>query len=441
MLGMLTYENRRLLVVNPLTDCDVLAPALFNDHWIIELTDSISSIEPIYDACILFLQQKHLENLEPIKDMIRSSRTEWVAVIDTDLKKNKSLAGFIYEWFFDFHTLPFDTPRIICTLGRAAGMARLCYGRNEIIAQDSGTLIGESLTMRKLRTLVEKISLTGSTVLITGESGTGKELVAKSLHRQSQRSASPFIAINCGAIPENLIQSELFGHEKGAFTGAYQRKIGRIESAEDGTLFLDEIGDLPSDMQANLLRFLQEGTFERVGGRESIRTNVRILAATHVDLEQAIKERKFREDLYYRINVLNIHTMALRDHKEDITALTEHFSNLYSIESGKRAKRLSNAAITALINHDWPGNIRELANRIRRGQVLAEGKQVEPSDMGFNDDTVRPCRLLEDYLHSAEQQALKDALMHYSTNMSNAARSLGVSRPTLYRLLHKHQLR
>jgi len=441
MLGTIDCTNRRLLVVNPLTNCDALTSRLLTDKWTIELANTISSIEPIYDACVFFLQQKHLENPGPVKDMIRSSRTEWIAVIDTDLKRNKSLASFIYEWFFDFHTLPVDIPRISCTLGRAAGMARLCHENNTTLRQDYGMLIGDSLAMRSLRKLVQKLSLTDAAVLITGESGTGKELVAKSLHRQSRRSASPFIAINCGAIPENLIQSELFGHEKGAFTGAYQRKIGRIESAEGGTLFLDEIGDLPLEMQANLLRFLQEGTFERVGGRESIKTNVRILAATHIDLENAIKNGKFREDLYYRINVLNIHTTALREHKEDIVALAEHFANLFAIESGKRARKISDSAIAALINHDWPGNIRELANRIRRGQVLAEGKKISPEDMSFSDDTLKQCRPLEEYLHNAEHQALKDALMHYSTNMSNAARSLGVSRPTLYRLLHKHQLR
>jgi len=279
--------------------------------------------------------------------------------------------------------------------------------------------------------------------LIRGDSGTGKELVAKTLHRQSQRHAKPFVAINCGAIPEHLIQSELFGHEKGAFTGAHQRKVGRIEAANGGTLFLDEIGDLPMELQANLLRFLQEKQIERVGGSQPIPVDVRVLAATHVDLEAAVEKGTFREDLYYRLNVLQVVTAPLRERHGDIAMLANHFSRFYSQETGRRPRSFSDDALVAMGEHAWPGNVRELANRVRRGLVLAEGRQIEAVDLGLQGQQAisPPMATLEDYKHRAERQALCDVLNRHSDNLSVAARVLGVSRPTFYRLLHKHQIR
>jgi DNA-binding NtrC family response regulator len=279
-------------------------------------------------------------------------------------------------------------------------------------------------------------------VLIRGESGTGKELVARTLHRLSARADKPSVAINCGAIPENLIQSELFGHEKGAFTGAHQRKIGRIESADGGTLFLDEIGDLPLEMQANLLRFLQEMTIERVGGSKPISVNVRVIAATHINLEEAVAEGTFREDLYYRLNVLQVQMPPLRERLLDVPQLAHHFVSLFSEETGRRPRRFSQAALLAMASHGWPGNVRELANRVRRGLVIAEGRQIEAEDIGLDRVIKLPAVLdtLEEYKLKAERQAVSDALLQYSQNLSQAARALGISRPTLYRLLHKHQL-
>ena len=268
-------------------------------------------------------------------------------------------------------------------------------------------------------------------------------MVARTLHRQSQRHDKPFVAINCGAIPEHLIQSELFGHEKGAFTGAHQRKIGRIEAANGGTLFLDEIGDLPLELQANLLRFLQEKHIERVGGSQPIDVDVRVLAATHVDLEEAIISGRFREDLYYRLNVLQVITAPLRERHGDLAMLANHFSRFYSLETGRRPRSFSEEALVAMGNHHWPGNVRELANRVRRGLVLAEGRQIEARDLGL--ETRQPPSVsmgtLEDYKDRAERQALCDVLQRHSNNLSVAARVLGVSRPTFYRLLHKHQIR
>jgi len=304
-------------------------------------------------------------------------------------------------------------------------------------------LLGDSRPILELRKLLGKLAPTESPVLIRGESGTGKELVARTLHRQSQRCDMPFIAINCGAIPEHLIQSELFGHEKGAFTGAHQRKVGRIEAAHGGTLFLDEIGDLPLELQANLLRFLQEKHIERVGGSQPIPVDVRVLAATHVDLERAIEQGRFREDLYYRLNVLQVVTAPLRDRHGDLSMLANHFSHFYSLETGRRPRTFSDHALAAMGRHHWPGNVRELANRVRRGLVLAEGRQIEAQDLGLHvlEQEEQPLGTLEDYKHRAERQALCDVLDRHSNNMSIAAKVLGVSRPTFYRLLHKHQIR
>ena len=309
-------------------------------------------------------------------------------------------------------------------------------------AEGEHELLGESLAVRDLRRLLAKLAPTDSPVLIRGESGTGKELVARTLHRQSRRVDKPFVAINCGAIPEHLIQSELFGHEKGAFTGAHQRKVGRIEAADGGTLFLDEIGDLPLELQANLLRFLQEQQIERVGGNRPVEVDVRVLAATHVDLEAAIDAGTFREDLYYRLNVLQVGTAPLRERSEDPPLLANHFSRLYSLETGRRPRRFSEDALAAMAMHAWPGNVRELANRVRRGLVLAEGRQIEAQDLGL--ECARdgpPLSSLEVYKLCAERQAMCDALARYGDNLSVAARMLGVSRPTFYRLLHKHRLR
>ncbi|MBT8768910.1 sigma-54 dependent transcriptional regulator [Metapseudomonas boanensis] len=433
---------RRLLVVDPCKDCEALLPLLSNNGWDVESCALQHAIEQVCDVGLLRLQIQHLKRPESVKQLIRNSGTEWIAVVSPDTLRSKEIGDFIGEWFFDFHTLPFDTPRLQCVLGRAFGMARL---RGRMARASTGArhdqLVGHSPSIIQLRKLVTKLAQTDSAILVRGESGTGKELVAKALHQQSRRSEGPFVAINCGAISESLIQSELFGHEKGAFTGAHQRKIGRLESANGGTLFLDEIGDLPLEMQANLLRFLQEKTIERVGGNAPIEVDVRVIAATHVDLESAVAEGRFREDLYYRLNVLQIQATPLRERKQDIPLLADHFADFYANEVGRRPRDFSAAAIASMVAHGWPGNVRELANRVRRAQVLAEGRQVGPIDLGLEVEVARfeTCGgTLNDYLCRAERQALEDVMSVHTTNMSRAARALGISRPTFYRLLHKH---
>jgi len=435
--------QRRLLVVDPCDDCHRLLPGLRTIGWDVDSCDLESARERSCDVGLLRLQPFHLESPEAVKDLISRSGTEWIAVLSQEVLRLQKVGDFVCEWFFDFHTLPFDVSRVQVTLGRAFGMARL-RGQGSIhVDQPEHELLGNSRPIRDLRKLLGKLAPTESPVLIRGESGTGKELVARTLHRQSQRHDKPFVAINCGAIPEHLIQSELFGHEKGAFTGAHQRKVGRIEAAHGGTLFLDEIGDLPLELQANLLRFLQEKHIERVGGSQPIPVDVRVLAATHVDLEAAITSGRFREDLYYRLNVLQVITAPLRERHGDLGMLASHFAHFYSQETGRRPRSFSEDALVAMGKHDWPGNVRELANRVRRGLVLAEGRQIQASDLGLLSLQAQdlPMGTLEDYKHRAERQALCDVLNRHSDNLSVAARVLGISRPTFYRLLHKHQIR
>ncbi|MFJ2362120.1 sigma 54-interacting transcriptional regulator [Pseudomonas sp. NPDC087697] len=438
-----TPALRRLLVVDPCDDCHRLLPGLRSVGWDVDSCTLENAVERSCDVGLLRLQPVHLERPEAVKGLISHSGTEWIAVLNQEVLRLQNVGDFVCEWFFDFHTLPFDVSRVQVTLGRAFGMARL-RGQGTIhVNQPEHELLGDSRPIRELRKLLSKLAPTESPVLIRGESGTGKELVARTLHRQSQRRSKPFVAINCGAIPEHLIQSELFGHEKGAFTGAHQRKVGRIEAANGGTLFLDEIGDLPLELQANLLRFLQEKHIERVGGSQLIPVDVRVLAATHVDLESAIEAKRFREDLYYRLNVLQVVTAPLRERHGDLAMLANHFSHFYSQETGRRPRSFSEDALIAMGKHDWPGNVRELANRVRRGLVLAEGRQIEARDLGLIGQQVitTPMGTLEDYKTRAERQALCDVLNRHSDNLSVAARVLGVSRPTFYRLLHKHQIR
>ena len=434
---------RRLLVVDPCDDCHRLLPGLRLVGWDVDSCTLENAVDRTCDVGLLRLQPLHLDRPDAVKELISRSGTEWIAVLNQEVLRLQNVGDFVCEWFFDFHTLPFDVSRVQVTLGRAFGMARLRGQGTVHIDQPEHELLGDSKPIRELRKLLSKLAPTESPVLIRGESGTGKELVARTLHRQSQRRDKPFVAINCGAIPEHLIQSELFGHEKGAFTGAHQRKIGRIEAAHGGTLFLDEIGDLPLELQANLLRFLQEKHIERVGGSQPIPVDVRVLAATHVDLEAAIEKKRFREDLYYRLNVLQVVTAPLRERNGDLLMLANHFSHFYSHETGRRPRSFSEDALLAMSKQDWPGNVRELANRVRRGLVLAEGRQIEARDLGLisHQAVATPIATLEDYKHRAERQALCDVLNRHSDNLSIAARVLGISRPTFYRLLHKHQIR
>lgn len=436
-------SNRRLLIVDPCDECHHLLPSLRSAGWEVRNCSLGSALEHPCDVGLLRLQSSHLQHPEAVKDLIKRSNTEWIALLSAEELRMQNVGDFVCEWFFDFHALPFDVSRVQVTLGRAFDMARLRGKGTVYVDEPEQELLGESRPIRELRKLLTKLAASSSPVLIRGETGTGKELVARTLHRQSSRRDKPFIAVNCGAIPEHLIQSELLGHEKGTCTGVHQHKIGRFEAAHGGTLFLDEIGDLPLELQDELLRLLEDKHVERVGGSEPIPLDVRVLAASHVDLERAVESGRFREDLYHRLNVLHVVTAPLRERHGDLAMLANHFAQFYSMETGRRPRSFSDNALGAMGRHDWPGNVRELANRVRRGLVLAEGRQIEAHDLGLQvvEEEDGPMGTLEDYKHRAERQALCDVLNRHSDNLSIAAKVLGVSRPTFYRLLHKHQIR
>jgi two-component system NtrC family response regulator len=286
--------------------------------------------------------------------------------------------------------------------------------------------------------LIRKVAPTSAPVLILGESGTGKEMVALALHHLSAQKGGPFIAINCNTIPENLLESELFGHEKGAFTGAHMQRKGHIETAAGGTLFLDEIGELPAQVQVKLLRFLQEKCFQRVGGRQEIHSDARIVAATNRNLEESVASGKFREDLYFRLAVVVLKLPPLRERGDDIILVAKAFLQNFGVEHGKPGLTFAADALRALTLHSWPGNIRELQNRVRRAVIMADGKRVSARNLELTAAlSALPPQTLKEARESLERQMVQDALRRHCGKITAAALELGVSRPTLYELMEK----
>jgi DNA-binding NtrC family response regulator len=371
----------------------------------------------------------------------RHRQVQWLVLLAPRSEIDERLAGFIAEGFFDYLTAPVEAERLYGCAGHAYGMS-LVQQRAQAESNDGQEeMVGTSEGMRLLFRNIRKMAASDAPVLISGESGSGKELAARAVHERSSRARGPFVAVDCGSIPETLIQSELFGHEKGAFTGAAQRKTGRIESAQGGTLFLDEIGDLPLDMQVNLLRFLQGSTIQHLGSTKPIDVDARVVAATHVDLEEAVRQGRFREDLYYRLNVLRLNVPALRERDDDIELLARYFLKQFLRESKGKVIGYTAEARAALRTHRWPGNIRELINRVRRAIVMCEGQWVTPHDLDLDLDAAREEQAinLNEVRQAAERKALGEALKLTNQNYSAAARMLGVSRVTLYRLIEKHQ--
>lgn len=345
---------------------------------------------------------------------------------------------------YDFFAKPFEPELLNLTVERAFRMFELQSENRRLQAMHqpdalSGLMTRDPEMLRICRT-IEKVASSNATVMLLGESGTGKELLARGLHQSSPRSSEKFVAINCAAIPENLLESELFGYEKGAFTGAGKTTLGKIETANGGTLMLDEIGDLPFPLQAKLLRFLQERTIERVGGRQEIPVDVRIVCATHQDLNALSKEGRFREDLYYRLAEIVVDIPPLRDRVGDPTLLAHAFMQRFSQEQNRSAMTLSEEAIRAIELHSWPGNIRELENCIRRATIMAEGGQIFSEDVGLKNtalnevDNSLDLRVIRD---DADKRAIIAALGRVNGSMAKAAELLGVSRPTLYDLMHR----
>jgi two-component system NtrC family response regulator len=348
---------------------------------------------------------------------------------------------------YDFFAKPFEPELLTLTIDRAFRLYDLQQENRRLQASQhppalSGLLTRDSEMLRTCRT-IEKVANTNATVLLLGESGTGKEVLARGLHETSSRKSERFVAINCAAIPENLLESELFGYEKGAFTGAAKTTPGKIETANGGTLMLDEIGDLPHALQAKLLRFLQERVIERLGGRNEIPVDVRIVCATHQDLKGLIKEGRFREDLYYRLAEIVITIPPLRDRAGDPALLAHAFVNRFAREQNRGNLSLADDAIRAVEGHAWPGNVRELENCIKRAVIMADGQQITREDIGLTQvaDDENGFIDLRQARDEAERTAVVTALGRANGNLARAAEILGISRPTLYDIMHRLGLR
>ncbi len=350
---------------------------------------------------------------------------------------------------YDYIMKPFDINEIRKVVTKAFGLIRLqrenLLLRQQLAEFSPEDLITESATMRGLYEMAKEVAKSRSTVLITGESGTGKELLARAVHFHSPRSSGPFVCVNCGALPETLLESELFGHVRGAFTGAVREKPGRFELADDGTLFLDEVSAMSPALQVELLRALERGQFERVGGTKTIQVDVRIVAATNRDLAQMVRSGLFREDLYYRLNVIPIHIPPLRAHREDIVPLAHHFLNRYNLETGKRIEGFSPEVKKELIEYSWPGNVRELENIIERAVVLTKGNMVTALGlplMETGEERVKEPleKSLPETLADVERQLISEALRRSGGVKSRAAELLGIKKSALFYKLGKYRL-
>ena len=367
----------------------------------------------------------------------------WIMCLPSASTTGSSKSNLIVDYNINQMTYPIDTGRLLCVLNNAYGLHQppLSIEKKSTYYPASFGIIGNSSVMQDLFNRLDKVAKEDCSVLIEGETGTGKELIATAIHTHSDRAKYPLVAINCGAFPKDLIQAELFGHEKGAFTGALQRKIGRIEMAQGGTLFLDEIGDLPLEQQINLLRFLEDRTIERIGGSEKIAIDVRVIAATHVDLQAAVQRKEFREDLYYRLQVLQLKTPPLRLRENDIELLAYYFFNKFAENGLYKAKGLDADAQSLIKNYDWPGNVRQLMNCIRHALVISENRMLTPGDLGIERrHKVRIMQTLEQARAVAERESIIICLRHSNNNMSRAAEVLGISRVSLYRLTTKYKI-
>jgi len=383
------------------------------------------------------------EGLATLKEILElAPKTKVIVVTGNDDRENAIKA--VAMGAYDFYQKPADIDVLNLIVSRAFQLNALEQDNIKLQQQTSEPLSGiiaVSEKMQKLSRMIEKIAPSSITTLLLGESGTGKEVLARAIHGLSPRSGKPFVAVNCAAIPETLLESELFGYEKGAFTGAAKQTIGKIEYAQGGTFFLDEIGDLPFSLQAKLLRFIQERVIERLGGRGEIPVDVRIICATHQNVQDLIDAGSFREDLYYRISEMVVNIPALREREGDAIVIAKAFLNRYSEQESRDIKGFTTEAKHAIEAYSWPGNIRQLENKIKRAVVMADDVYIGLEDLALqaatDEDSSLPLNLKLVREH-AETIAIKRALAHSDNNVSNAAKLLGVTRPTLYTLFNKY---
>ena len=451
--GPVTEHNRKLLIVED--DPGLLSQLrwCFDDYEVVTAEDRKSAIaelrrhEPMVVLQDLGLPPKPEgveEGLATLRDTLQLAPYTKVIVVTGNGDQENALTA-IAQGAYDFYEKPVDTDTLKLLVDRAFNISeleaenrRLQYRVNE---SPLDGIVAASEAMLAVCRMIEKIAPTDVTTLLLGESGTGKELVARALHRLSPRADQKFVAINCAAIPENLLESELFGHEKGAFTGAIKQTHGKIEVADGGTLFLDEIGDMPLALQAKMLRFLQERVIERVGGRQEIAVDVRVVCATNQNPELMIKENLFREDLYYRVSEITINIPPFREREEGRLILARTLLQKYSKQLRRPLNGFSEDAVAAIESYAWPGNVRELENKIKGAVIMADGKLVTAADLGVSAGDGQPETLnLREVRQNAESKAIRVALTRNFGNISKTADLLGITRPTLYDLMSKYGL-
>ncbi len=400
------------------------------------------------------------EGLRCLEEMLRLRPQSKVIVLSGNEERANALRA-VALGAYDFYQKPIELVELKIILRRAFHLASLEEEHRRLQQANSSQaglhgIFGQCPEIEEVFTTIRKVASTDVPVMILGENGTGKEMVARAIHELSLRKDGPFIPINCGAIPENLLEAELFGHEKGAFTGAAARVQGKVEFAHGGTLFLDEIGEMPAALQVKLLRFLQEKLIQRVGGREDILVDARIVAATNVDIAKAIAQGEFREDLYYRISVITVSLPPLRERGADVVLLANLFLRRFGSEFNKRVRGFSSEALHSLNSYHWPGNVRELENKVKRAVVMSDAPIIEPADLGFRETPVVAgagsvvgseshgvdfSKLsLKDARNLVERDMVTETIGKLEGNIARAAEALGVSRPTLYDLMKKHGL-
>jgi two-component system, NtrC family, response regulator len=381
------------------------------------------------------------QGLATLAELLQQDRLAKIIIITGQSEKENAVRA-IGEGAYDLLCKPIQMEELKVILKRALYIAQqerdYREAQQQVKNESFEGMLGASPQMQAVFDAVRKIARTDAPVLLQGESGTGKELASRAIHQVSRWKEGPFIPINCGAIPGTLIESELFGHEKGSFTGAHVQRIGRIETAQGGTLLLDEIGELPLSLQVKLLRFLQEQTIERVGGRKEIHVAARVIAATNIDLKKAVQEGKFREDLYYRTAVVTIKIPPLRERPGDAQLLAQNLLLNLTRESDRKPLKLSPEAVRAIERYHWPGNVRELENRVRRAFIMAEGRQITAHDLELSSAEEKPAgSTLKEAREAVEREMIEQTLRRNNGNISAAAADLGVSRPTFYELMEK----
>jgi DNA-binding NtrC family response regulator len=395
------------------------------------------------DAAVVDLRMPGMDGLE-LQRELRRLDPEIAVILMTAFASVDSAVRALKEGAFDYVTKPIDPEELSLLVRRAVERRRLTEENTrlrrtieELVEVDA--IVGESPAIGQVKRLIGHVATTDATVLVLGESGTGKELIARAIHANSPRRYRPIIAVNCGAVAESLLESELFGHEKGAFTGATHRRRGRIEMADGGTLFLDEVGAISPRMQVELLRVLEEKAFTRVGGHETVRADFRVICATNEDLSRAVREGRFREDFFYRINVFSIEAPPLRRRREDIPLLAEHFVRRFARQMDRHITAISPAAMRRLVEHDWPGNVRELCNAIERAMVVGEPPAIRPEDLPL-PTRVKPESAGDASLLEVEKRHIESVLEQTRWNISQAAKILRVDRVTVYNKIRKYAL-